>query len=378
MKKVIVFLTALFFLFFCGINVCAETLNNSVADELNIDTNEIGDALPPEVSEYIDEHNLTVDDTEMMTAITPKEVFEYIWQTFTDKLSYPLKVLASLICIIVISAVINGMGDSVCNKSLEKIYGMICVLIAVGIIVAPISSCIDLVADTLYSGSDFMIGYVPVFAGITASAGGITSAVAYNTVVLLVAEAAVQIAANYIMPAMSICMALGIIEAVNPSFNLTSLTEAITKAVKFILGFIMTVFIGLLSLQSIIGASADTIGVKAAKYLASNCIPVVGSAVADAYTTLKASLGILRGGVGFFGVTAIFLTVMPSIAEILIMRFVFTAAEIAGDIFGVKHIKTLLKNSSNILSLMFSLLICFSMMLIISTAILMMIGLDIA
>ena len=118
--------------------------------------------------------------------------------------------------------------------------------------------------------------------------------------------------------------------------------------------------------------------VKAAKFLASNCIPVVGGAVADAYTTIKSSLGMLRGGVGFIGIAAIFLTVVPPLAEITLMKLVFGAAEMFGEIFELKGIKILMKNASSVLSVLLSLTVCFSMMLIISTAIMLMTGLDVS
>jgi stage III sporulation protein AE len=138
----------------------------------------------------------------------------------------------------------------------------------------------------------------------------------------------------------------------------------------------MVIFLGLLSTQSIIGASADTLGVRAAKFAASNFIPIVGSAVADAYSTVKASLGLLRGGVGFFGIAAIFVMIIPPLLEVGLMRLAFAACEIACDIFGTKAVKILLSNTVKILSLVFSILVCFSIMLIISTAIVMMIGLN--
>ncbi len=378
MKKSVLFaiIFIIFMLLPCRITASAEEMPS--AEELGIDMEGLGENLPESAEEYMEENGFSVSDTESMTSVSPKDIFGYIVKQFKDKIQYPLTVFLMLAGVIILGSVIDGMSDSISNRSLENVYSLICVLAAAGIIAEPISMCIDSAADTLYSGGDFMIGYIPVFAGITASSGGVTSAVSYTTIVLLVAEAAVQLASGYIMPVVSICMAMGIIESVNPAFNLTSITEAVTKAVKFALGFIMTVFIGLLSIQSIIGASADTIGVKAAKYLASNCIPVVGGAVADAYTTLKASLGILRGGAGFFGIAVIFLTVVPPLVEITAMRLAFAGAEILGDIFGVSRIKTLMKNSSSILSLIFSLLVCFAVMLIISTTLLMMVGLNIS
>lgn len=378
MKKIFLLLIIMILIFFLPpLTVCAED-TASISDELGINLNSINENLPFDVQNFLSENNLTVENSEAMTQITPKEVLLYIWDQFKAHLGKPLKILTSLLSIILIAAVIEGTQDSIANKSVSGIFGIICVLISVGLISDSVSDCIQTAMETLNSGGTFMIGYVPVFAGITASAGSVTSAVAYNTLILLVAQAAVQFSANIIVPSLSVCMAVGIVEAINPDFKLLGITEAVKKAVTFVMGFVMTIFIGLLSLQSIIGASADTIGVKAAKYMVSNFIPVVGGAVADTYTTVKHSLGLLRGGVGFIGITAIFLIILPPILEIMAMRIVFTVADVITELFGVSQIKVLVKNTNWILSTLFSILICFSIMLIISTAILMLVGLNVS
>lgn len=349
-----------------------------IADELGIDTSGVSENLPPEARDVLEENNLTVDNTEAMTEITPKQVFAYIWDEFKKSLVRPLATLASLLAVILVAALIESMRDSMPNKSLSKIFGVICVLISVGIISGSVSDSITRAAEALDSGGTFMIGYVPVFAGITASAGSVTSAVAYNMLVLLVAQTAVQLSGEVIIPALSVCMAMGIVEAINPDFRLSGITEALKKAVSFVMGFIMTIFIGLLSLQSIVGASADTLGVKAAKYVVSNFIPVVGGAVADTYATVKNSLGLLRGGVGFIGIAAIFVMILPPILDVIAMRLVFGIADIVTELFGVSQVKILVKNTGWILSTIFGILVCFSVMLIISTAILMLVGLNVS
>lgn len=360
-----------------GVTAFAQSDNN-IAEELEIDTDGLEDKLTPEVRDIIEEKNLTPDNTDAMTQITPKEIFRYIWDQFRIALVKPLKIMASLLAVILVASLIESMEDSIADKSLSKIFGIICVMISVGIISTSVSESLTVASEALNSGGTFMIGYVPVFAGITASSGSVTSAVAYNMLVLLVAETAVQLSGEVIIPALSICMAMGIVEAINPDFKLSGITEAIKNVVTFVLGFIMTIFIGLLSLQSIVGASADTLGVKAAKFMVSNCIPVVGGAIADTYTTVKNSLGLLRGGVGFFGIAAIFIMILPPLLEIAAMKLMFTAADVVSELFGVSQVKVLIKNTNWILSTVFSILVCFSVMLIISTTILMLVGLNIS
>lgn len=373
----IMLICSAFFALLAGVRTYAEETVD-ISEELNIDTGSLGDDLAPEVREFIDEKGITPDNTDAMTGITPSEVFKYIWETFKSSAVRPLKILASLMAVILIAAVIESMEDSISSRSMSKIFGVISVLVSVGIISSAVSECISSAADALDSGGMFMIGYVPVFAGITASSGSVTSAVVYNMLVLMAAEISVQISGEIIVPALSVCMAMGIIEAINPDFHLSGITEAIKNVVTFVLGFIMTIFLGLLSLQSIVGASADTIGVKAAKFVVSNFVPVIGGAVADTYTTVKNSLGLLRGGVGFFGIAVIFIMILPPVLEALSMKVTFMAAGVIAELFGVPQIKILMKNTNWILSTVFSILVSFSVMLIISTAILMLVGLNIS
>lgn len=365
-------LTCLYFMF---IPVFAE---DSFASEIGVDISALDENIPSDAENVIEDSGISADNTDAIKSIGPSDVIRYMAEQVKAKINYPLKLLVMLFAVIIAGSITENFGSCIENKSVSSVYGMVCVLIAVGIISDPIVKCVKTASDTLYSGSDFVTSYIPVFSGIMASSGCITSATAYSAVMVVFAELASATVAHFLMPLVSVCMALGIIQAINEAFDLTSITDMISKAVKFILGFMMTVFIGLLSLQSIIGASADTIGVKAAKYLASNCIPVIGGAVADAYTTLKAGLGILRGGVGFFGIAVIFISVVPALVEIVLVKVSICIAEIISGMFGIKGIKTLLHNSSAVLSVIISLIICFGMMLIISTAVMLMTGLDIS
>lgn len=376
MKK-IAFMVPLVFalMFFLFIPVYAE---DDLASEIGVDISALDEIVPYDAENYIADKGISADNVDAVKEISPSDVIEFMAGQVKDKIKYPLRLLVMLFAVIIAGSIVENFGSCIDNKSVSSVYGTVCVLIAVGIIADPIVKCVKTTSDTLYSGSDFVTSYIPVFSGIMASSGCITSASAYSAVMVIFSDFVTVAAANYLMPLVSICTALGIIQSINGAFDIASITDMISKAVKVILGLIMTVFIGLLSLQSIIGASADTIGVKAAKYLASNCIPVIGGAVADAYTTLKASLGILRGGVGFFGIAVIFVSVAPALIEVVLVKLSFCIAEIISGIFGIKGIKTLLHNSSSVLSMVISLLVCFGMMLIISTAVMMMTGLDVS
>ena len=118
----------------------------------------------------------------------------------------------------------------------------------------------------VYDGSNFMMFYVPVFAGVIGAGGSLTSASVYNIGVLLVAEVAVQIATKFLLPLMGLMFAMSIIETINPGISLNGITNAVKKTIQWILGLVMTLFVAMITIQSIVGTSADSVGVRTAKF----------------------------------------------------------------------------------------------------------------
>ncbi|HNX64657.1 MAG TPA: hypothetical protein PKI60_05680 [Oscillospiraceae bacterium] len=374
MKKIIC-LTIMFVMFIMsGTAVYSE--DNSESDILQ-DSGATSITLPENTNDFINENNISISEPQGIVSLSPQKVIAYVWESFQDKITVPLKLLGGILAVILLSSLMSGMANSVTNENIVKVFDIITVLICVSIIANPVCDVISLASSTLVDGGNFMISYVPIFSGILASSGNITSAGSYNVIVLFVAQIFVQLANTYLLPVLGFCMALSVVESINPTISLSGITNGLKKISIWGIGFMMTIFVGMLTIQSIVGTSADTLAIKAGKFMVSSFIPVVGGAISDAYTTIKGSLGLLRGGVGSFGIIALVLTVLPTILSIFSVQISVGLGQVAADIFGVKQISAFLKNISSVLSIAMSLVLCFSVMLIISTTIVMMVGMNI-
>lgn len=375
MKKIfLAIITAVLTLMLFSFSVSAEEISlDDLAEEYGI--NEISEALPYDAENFLRDKGISPDDPDSITKLTPKTVISYMWEKLKYSAAAPVRLFGIVLSVIILGAASGAAADSLGNKGSIGLYRTITVMIAIILTVPSMETCIKNAAQTLKSGSEFMLCYVPVFAGISAAAGNAASSLSYNAIVLLIAEISVNIASDMLMPVISVCMAMNIIDAVNPTFSLSSVTGLMKKMTTLLLGFGMTVFTGLLSIQSIVGASADTLGVKAAKFVVSNFVPVVGSAVADAYSTMRSGLGLLRGAAGAFGIIALCVTLLPPVLETLCLYLAITAGEAAAEMFGVKELGTFFKGTASVLSLTAAVLACFGVMFVISTVILMAAGL---
>jgi len=368
------FLIFLFLIIFCfKVNAEDKTLEQQFIDNTG---SYLDESITNEAQDYFDENSITLEDSSGISKVSLKQVISYIIGQIKGKLSQPMKLLGVLIAVILLISIVESLSTETAGNSLSKVVDIIGVLICTSVMFKYIAGCIDLTVNTLKSGANFMICYVPIFAGVVGASGSITSAGIYNIAVLSVAEISVQVAVNILLPLMGIFFALSIIEATNPALSLSGLTNGIKKGVQWTLGLIMTLFVGLITIQSIVGVSADTVGIRAAKFVASSFIPVIGGAISDAYSTVKGSLGLLRSGVGTFGIVVLLLTILPPLISVIAFKISISIASFIGEVVGVKKVTLLLKNASSVLSIAISLLTCFALMLIIATTVIMLVGMN--
>lgn len=333
--------------------------------------NDLENEYSEEVKQFLEEHNISLDNPYGLTSLDIKSVIGSLFEKVKERAQAPLRMFLAMLSVVILSSLVENLGDTAKKESIVKVFCIISVLVSVLILTDPVCDCINQASEAMSEGATFMLGFIPVFASITAGGGSIASAGAYNVIVVFAAEIMVQIASGVLMPLLSMTAALSIVDSINPGISLSGMIEGIKKLVTWGLGLMMTIFVGMLSIQSIIGNSADTLSVKTAKFMVANLIPVVGGAVSDAYTTLKGSLGMLKSGVGGIGIIVIIMTVMPTVINLVLYRLAISGAGMIAEITGANSLMKLFKNMSAVMGIAFSILVSFSLMFIISTAIIM-------
>jgi stage III sporulation protein AE len=220
-----------------------------------------------------------------------------------------------------------------------------------------------------------MTGFIPIFGAFIAAGGNVASGTAYQVCVLFLTESIMQLLHGILFPILQMSAALGITDAVNPTLRLSGFVSGLRTAVTWILGFIMTMFSALLSVRSIVASAADSLASRSVRLLASGLIPIVGNAVSDAYGTVQGSIRLLRNGVGAVGILVILWLVLPPLISLCIYRMIFHINSIFAEMAGAKPLAQLFRNTQAVLSAAFAVLVCFAVMMIVSSAaVLLLIG----
>jgi len=335
---------------------------------------DLSDNLPNDTRKALEDLGIQDANWQSITSITPKGIFQQILSLIGGKTAEPLKAAISVIAVMLLCALLNGMKLSFGEKPMGGVINMVATLCICTIVVNPIVSCITNAATVIKAAAGFLLACVPVLVGIMIAAGQPATAGSYNLLMMAAGNVISLLAANILVPIMNIFLALSIVSAISPNVNLGGLCEAFSKVTKWTLGFCMTIFTGLLTMHGIVATALDSTGTRAAKFVVSSFVPVVGNALGEALHTINGCVKMLKSGISAFGLLAGIFIFLPILIECVMWLITIYICTGIGDIFELKEVTSLLRASGTVIETLFGIVLCCMMILTISTVIMLIIG----
>ena len=328
------------------------------------------DKLPQEARKLLDRLGLEgISGT--VEGMTPGTFLSAVWGTFLDYLKTPVRLLVSLVGIILLCAMLESFGASfTAGSGIQPILGVIITVFISSIIINPIVACIMDATRVIQDFAVFILTFIPVFAGVITASGQPMTGAAYNLFVFWMCQVTAQLVTSVFVPLLCAYLALSVISVVCPKLNLSGFVGGIKTFVTWSLGLILTVFIGLMSIQSVVASSGDSIAVKTTKFFIGSMIPVVGGALSDLFMAAQGCIQLVKGTLGAFGVVVTALTFLPVLIRIGVWYLTINVSALLSDLFSLPQITKLLKSLSSTLGILMAVLLYDALLVIISTTLL--------
>lgn len=336
--------------------------------------NKLTESLPKDTLNSLNWIGIQDVDWKQLMNITPDKIFSQIISTAKESSPKPIKAALSVIAIILLAALMDSFKLSIAQRPLNGATGIIATLCVCTMALEPIIAFIERAGGVIKGASNFMLCYIPVMSGIMIASGQTVSAASYNILMMTSGEIISQIASGLLTPLLSIFLAVSVVSSISPNLNLDGICSLFSSFIKWALGLTMTVFVSLLTIQSLVGNAADSTSMKAAKFVISSFVPIVGSALGDAFGTVQSCIKLLKSGVGAFGIIAASFIFLPILIECLIWMFAMNLCSSISDIFQLGKISSLLKNAGKVVSTMLSIILSCMMILTVSTVIVLIVG----
>ncbi len=304
----------------------------------------------------------------------PSEVVNLSLKYAADTLRKPSKVMAETIVAAILIGAVKTLMNSFGEKQAETIFRTTAILCVSGFLLSPVINCIKIGVKAAQDCNVFISSLIPSISAVMISSGMPTTAGAYNMGVLAVCNITSGLLQKIALPFLGIYISLGFAGSVSQRSEITDMGNAIKNFMVWLLGFIMFLFTGFLSLQSIIGTATDNLAVKTAKFAISGFVPIIGSAVSDAFSTAGICLKIIKSSLGVFGVGMVLISLLPSVIKAAVWYITCKISMFIFSVLGIKEIGSILNICSEAMKITLSFLSAYAVMVVISLGIAIFIG----
>ena len=333
MKIVLVMLVLL--LICGGISVNAATVEELYEEQLDASGGrELLSQLPEETQELLS--RLGIEELESLAELDTDTVWRQLWEIAADAFREPLAVAGLVAAAIILYAWIDGLRHTLRSEETSSVFGAVCALVLCGSLLVPLSECIRRVNEAMTSVAVFMGSFTPVYAAVLLSGGRSATALSFQSIVLYASQLLSWLSSGVIVPLMTVSLALGVTGSVTPQVKLGGAGKLIGKTAVRLLTFGMMLFAGLLSLQSLTGAAADNLGMRAMRFSIASFVPVVGGSLSEAFSTIRGCLQLLRSTLGGFGMVATALIVLPSLLRCVGWSALLTVCRTMAELFSLR------------------------------------------
>lgn len=288
-----------------------------------------------------------IDMNELFTsALTGKidneKLIKSIAGLFGKEIISSINVLGSIIIIIVIHSILKSISEGLENKSVSQITYYVQYILIVTLIMTNFVQILDMVKDSIQSLVGFMDCLIPILMTLILTTGSIASASILQPIILFIITFVGNFISSIILPLVLVSTALGIISKVSDRVQVDKLSKFFKSSVVWILGVVLTLFVGIVSLEGTLSSNVDGITAKTTKAAVSSFIPVVGKILGDAVDTVIGCSSILKNAVGIVGVVIIIgICVVPIVKLTILMIIYYLGAAICQPIADGKIIQLL-------------------------------------
>ncbi|MDA8213450.1 MAG: stage III sporulation protein AE [Clostridia bacterium] len=280
---------------------------------------------------------------------------------FTGILKYLFKevmanthLLGKLIILGVIMAVIQNLTVAFEKGTVSKAAQAVVFLVVITLAIGSLTIAINLGRTAVTDMVSFMQVLFPILLTLLAAMGGLASAAIFHPVMVLVLGLLSTVVKNIIIPLIFFSAILGFVNSISDRFQVSRLAGLFRQVSITLVMLLMTIFIGVISVQGVAGSVADGVALRTAKFATDAFIPVVGGMFSDAVDAVIGGSLLLKNAVGLVGVIIIFaLCALPSL-KILALIFVYKLAGALMQPIGAGQVADCLEHLEKSLTVLFA------------------------
>lgn len=297
-------------------------------------------------------------------------IYKKILNKLGNEVQTGIKSLACILAIIIIHSILKSISESLENDSVSKLIYYVQYIAIITIIMGNFSDIINLVKETTTNLIGFMNTLIPVLISLMVYTGSITTTSILEPIILFMINFIGNLIQDILIPVILIITSISIISKISDRVQINKISKFLKSSTVWLLGTILTIFVGVVSLEGTLSSSVDGITAKTAKAIVSSAVPVVGKILGDVVDSVLGCGVILKNAVGFVGVIIIIGICILPILKLMVLTFSYKLVASVSEVIADEKIVKLLDEIADIFKILLAILVSIMFMVIIGTTLL--------
>ena len=280
-----------------------------------------------------------------------------------------LKGAILIFIIILLMAVLDGINIDKNSQIIDIAY-LVCFITIASVTIVNFTQIISMFKGTVDILTKIIQIVSPFLIAILIGTGAITTTGIIQPLLLFIASLIGFIITYIVIPCITVSIALNVISAMSENFKFYELSKIFNKCSLWVVGIVLTLFLGILSLETSLSSSVDSLTVNVTQAAVSNFVPVVGKFFSDSLETVIGATKIIGKAGGIIGIISIIvISSIPLIKIISVMAVYYLLGAISEPICKDDRIKKYIKSFAEVYKTLLGILVGIDILFVISTGI---------
>ena len=289
-----------------------------------------------------------------------KQLLHYFTASLPDMIAFSAPLISLMIIIAAIQLFISPSASPSMQKSFVTYTGLITALM----LYRPMCDILSLTDICLTRLCSIMNLLTPIMEVLFLSAGSLTQLSVSTQAVMIFVTTAGNFTAYLLTPMTNLLFTLSTVSSICDEAKMNHLTGSLRKWILRLLQLSTIFFSFMLSTQSVLAKSADSLGMKTARFAIGSFIPIAGGVLAETLSTLREGVALMKNAAGIGGILVMVLLLLPDILRLFLTRFTLYLVGTAADLLKLDKFSSLANELHGILELLIGLVLFTALMFV--------------
>ncbi|MDF2520628.1 MAG: spoIIIAE [Clostridia bacterium] len=226
-------------------------------------------------------------------------------------------VMGKIIVLAVFCALLQNLHGAFESNTVGKLAYSACYILIAIIAIKSFHTAMNYGAGAIDTMTSYTQALFPTMIALLVSVGAITSSTVFQPIVFGSISLIITAVKYFVLPMVYFSAVLSLLNNLSEGIQVSRLAALLRQVAVGALGIMLTIFLGVISVQGVASSSVDGLTIKTAKFAADKFVPIVGKFLNDAFDTVVSCSMVIKNGVGIAGLIVLVLICLFPLIKIL-------------------------------------------------------------